>query len=698
MASNVNKMPTPLDKRLLRTLHINTTGISNAGVLANTDNKVNYQMPFSTDNSDPAYMNVDTATAGVSTPAYEIQARNKDGKLDDAVKAAKSITEKLVNDADKMYTGVASILNPYAYTRLYGSKGGEFLVDSISRRKYYEIDGDDSGHYAKNPTTSNIIKWAALDSLGRHNYQYQDFVFCKYWNKIPNNRLITLRRFASPTYDNLNFPVKDDQGAITMHPIATALTYFGEGTNNTLSEILKFTAGYGWEDAIGDVWDVAGQAPSMEKVEKATAWNKVLSQGVSTMGTVLGLFGENTGEGNPNFDFNAVKGLPPDPYSSGPYSNRILGPVNKISKVKKRDNKGLHFSMPGLTLKFDYVARPVGNINPKAALLDCLANFLTLGYSSAVWFGGSHRFMIDPTTYPFTDNKARQALWEGKLLGENGAARLLVKNYKEKMKEGLDNKTGVGNIFGTLADTAASLMGDLFKSMGLGGKNGIMGSVTNWLSGRGGSNEKAKSMATNIEQMVASSIQAKVGQVPYLDKMYSILTGEPTGDWHLVIGNPMNPIAEIGNLICKDISITFSDELGPDDFPIGFTATINLEHAMERDRDGIEAMFNKGAGRIYELPDKFYSSADGQTVVDDKTSEKGSTFNWTSVPKVPAKSTWSTKGSMDNGDIKTMEDAYKSIGKPGFVGNTLKMKNYLTNQDPNLIVHYIMPWQTKVVL
>ncbi len=694
-------MPTPLDSRLLRTLHINTTGIDNVGALADSENKVNYQMPYSTDNSDPktGYMNTDSITSSTSTPSFELQAINKDKKLDDAIKQAEKITQKLADDADKLYTGVTSILNPYAYTRLYGSKGGEFLVDSAKTRKYYEIDGDSTGHYAKNPTTSNIIKWGALDALGRHNYQYQDFVFCKHWNKIPNNRLITLRRFASPTYDNLNFPTKENSGTITMHPVATALTYFGEGTNNSLSELLKFTAGYGWKDAEGNVWEVTGTAPSVSEVEKGVGWNKILSTGVSTFGTILGMMGENKGEGNENFDFNAAKSLPPDPYRTGPYSNRILGPVNKINTVKQRDNTGLKFSMTGLSLKFDYVARPIGNINPKAALLDCLANFLTLGYSSAVWFGGSHRFMINPTTYPFTDNKARQALWEGKLLGENGAARLLVKNYKEKMQEGLQNKTGVGNIFSTLADTAASLMGELFQSMGLGGKGGILGAATNFLTGRGEKNTAAGNMSKNIEQMVASSIQAKVGPVPYLDNMYSILTGEPTGDWHLVIGNPMNPIAEIGNLICKDISVTFSDELGPDDFPIGFTATINLEHAMPRDKDGIEAMFNKGAGRIYELPDKFYSSADGQTVVDSVTGTKGTgVFNWTSVPKVPAKSTWSTKGSMDNGNIKTMEDAYKTIGKPGFVGNKLKMKKYFTDKDPNLVVHYIMPWQTKIVL
>ena len=40
---------------------------------------------------------------------------------------------------------------------------------------------------------------------------------------------------------------------------------------------------------------------------------------------------------------------------------------------------------------------------------------------------------------------------------------------------------------------------------------------------------------------------------------------------------------------------------------------------MPRDRDAIESMFNRGGGRIYELPDKLIGSADKQTAVDNET-------------------------------------------------------------------------------
>lgn len=684
-------MSAPFDNRLKRLIRVSSINF-NTMTDEETKSAIGYamkQMPYSTE--EDGY-NSDYITASYTRPSYEIKALDSKNTLKDKIDTADKVTKEYMKDTTGTYQSTASIMNPYAMVRLYGAKGGKFLIDSSSSRKYYEIDGDDEGHYAKNPSTSNIIKWGSLDPLGRHPYQYQDFVYCKHWNNIPNNRLITLRRFTSPTYDNLNFPYNEKAAIPTMHPIATALTYFGEGTGNKLSDLIKFTAGYGWTEAVGEVWEVTQTAPSMSKVEDATGWDKVYSSnGIVTMSTLLGLTGENKGTGNDSFDFNAEKGLPPDPYNSGPYSNRILGPVNKINTTLKRDNKGLKFTMDGLTITFDYMARPIGGINPKAALLDVLSNFLVLGYSSAVWFGGSHRFKINPKRYPFTDDKARQALWQGKLLGEDGAARQLVKNYKTKMEQGL-GEGGVGNIFKTLADTAAGILGDLVGTM-FGNDN----AVAQTLQGKANSNPKAKNMKKNIEQMAAASIQAKVGAVPYLDNMKAIFTGEPVGDWHLVIGNPMNPIVEIGNLVCDNIEVTFSDELGPDDFPIGFTAKIKLKHAMGRDRDGIEAMFNKGAGRIYELPDKFYSSADGQTIVDAKTESKGDgTYTWQSVPAVAARNTWSIAGQMDN---KTgTKDAYTTIGKPGFIENTLNMRNTFQNMNTDNVIHNIMPWQTKIVL
>ena len=82
-------------------------------------------------------------------------------------------------------------------------------------------------------------------------------------------------------------------------------------------------------------------------------------------------------------------------------SNFVISPsVNRIDEIAKRA-PGIEFKMDGLKLTFEYSARPIGGVNPKAAILDILANFLTIGSVSAMFWGGQHRFMGKSVKYPF---------------------------------------------------------------------------------------------------------------------------------------------------------------------------------------------------------------------------------------------------------------------------------------------------------
>jgi hypothetical protein len=108
----------------------------------------------------------------------------------------------------------------------------------------------------------------------------------------------------------------------------------------------------------------------------------------------------------------------------------------------------------------------------------------------------------------------------------------------------------------------------------------------------------------------------------------SLKTGAPVGEWHLVVGNPMNPVAMIGNLICKGVQIEFGEVLGPDDFPTEVIATFTLEHGRDRERGEIESMFNRGDGRLYQSNLPTYSNTqslanvaltDGSSIPVDQT-------------------------------------------------------------------------------
>jgi hypothetical protein len=97
----------------------------------------------------------------------------------------------------------------------------------------------------------------------------------------------------------------------------------------------------------------------------------------------------------------------------------------------------------------------------------------------------------------------------------------------------------------------------------------------------------------------------------------AILTGAPVGEWHLTIGNPCNPIAMIGNLVCNSVNIEFSDTLGPDDFPTGIKATFNLEHGRDRERGEIESIFNRGDGRLYQSTKNTYANSQSYNAIGD---------------------------------------------------------------------------------
>ena len=581
--------PGPFDRRLYRDF-------------INYNNESQIKIPYSTQYKEAASSGLLVSNKYVKDQKIQ--------KESEAIEALNKERERIANDT--FYIGVPALINTYAITKLYGSEGGAKLVNKRGERRWYEVDqafgmgATQLNNFASNPTTSTIISWGGADPYGRTPYHFSDFVFAKYWNKIENNRLITLRRFGAPILDNLKFPGMDgvtklgtpgdddgkggtvDQGTtskILFPPMAHAVTYFGEETGNKLSDLLKFTSGLKWDEAKSDVWPVEAQSTPDSQTGPGSLFKSLGS--LSKMLAVAG------GDFNPQLIMNSGN-LPPDPYSQGPYENRILGPVNRIDSVKKRA-PGLEFEWSGLNLQFEYVARPVGGVNPKAVLLDILSNFLVIGSASAVFFGGQHRFMGNPAKYPFLGGeKGIESWYAGKPL--QWAGNTVDQFVGQVTNEDSDINKGGGEFFNQL------LSG--------GGLKGIFGAVKGLFTG---------DSAIGKNLIVGKLAEKTAGQVPYLTGLKALLTGEPVGEWHVTIGNPLNPIAMIGNLICTGVEVEFGDELGPDDFPTEIKIVVKLDHGMPRDRDAIQSIFNRGMGRIYDLPDSMTGSADGQSVVDDYT-------------------------------------------------------------------------------
>jgi hypothetical protein len=91
----------------------------------------------------------------------------------------------------------------------------------------------------------------------------------------------------------------------------------------------------------------------------------------------------------------------------------------------------------------------------------------------------------------------------------------------------------------------------------------------------------------------------KAYQKTILEGTKAELTGAPTGEWHLQIGNPFAPIMMLGNLWCTTCDFEFNNELSIDDFPTELKFTCTLKPGRQRDASDIQSIFNSGGGRIY---------------------------------------------------------------------------------------------------
>ena len=458
------------------------------------------------------------------------------------------------------FYGVPAIMSEQAYINLQAAGGKGFnklLVDRANQPRFYDSnnpkDASNLGA-AKTPTTTNIINWSALDeNKYKFPYKYQDFVFCKWWQKIPNNYMITLRRFPYPVSDAVTSPqeTRKEVSLDNLYPVSTMITYLGDDSGNKISAIVgPIETGLKWKDVTADVWEVT------QSTEPASINNPAPG-----LGKIFGFMSS----GANGAKTQRAPMTPIDPYNNGPYVNKILGPVNVITSTKTRE-RGLNFKHE-INLVFEYSIRSIGGINTKAAGLDILANALLMTSASAPFWGGMNRFaphVSEGAHDPFLGGDAGRAAW--------------LKGDPEAFFSAL--KTQFTDILSNVSDLFNKITSDPI----------------------GGLKDIASKGASEFMKLNTTAARGQVSG------LHALLTGAPQGEWHLQVGSPLNPIMMIGNLVCTNAKIEFSDELGPDDFPTELKVTITLEHAMPRDKDGIESMFNFGQGRIYALP-KGYSKS-----------------------------------------------------------------------------------------
>lgn len=423
-------------------------------------------------------------------------------------------------------------------------------------------------------------------------YNVKDFIFCKNYGTIPNNRMITLRRFPHPVEDHLSILNEvearvsaevvslEKSGANDLgiqqflngvgQPVAQCVGYFGPGTDNpSLNNILKFNNGLNWQVETQSKKETSqGNDPGIMNSFFGQVSEAVLgSEGTKFLSNVSDLVGS---VGNPDKQQFAVqRQFFEKLYSEGgPLSKKIFVDVNTVDKMYRRE-VGFSGGDETITLKFTYELTSVSTINSRMLFMDLLSNLLQIGTDYGKFLAPEIRH-----------NTALQGInFPG---GAKGYTRFLT----EPVEYFIDMINGkYDDQMTKLLDAAGKNLKEITKQIGqLSQEN-----LGTFLGGMDKNSFSYKFLENFFRSQAIEKIQFKP----------MFLSGAPTGSWHLVVGNPLNPIAMMGNLICTGVQIDFGEVLGPDDFPTEMTATYTLKPARQRHRGDYESMFNRGRGRFY---------------------------------------------------------------------------------------------------
>jgi hypothetical protein len=589
-------------------------------------------------------MSTNFSLRGVASGADQISGGQSLGNVVKSVPAWFGVREALYDNIAQDVTSRLSNLGsvnptkgPTARSLFYNAaqytgddaKYGQFLFYSFNGqnndfiREYYlserpQFNSKISPVISRNPSAGRLVKETqenlAADGDQRNNqstntgnnttgnksfiigglsapYFWKDFLYCKYYGAIPNNYMITLRRFPAPMRDNLSIPdqlktsdLYKKQGA--GRPVAQAVTWWGGQTGNSLNEIIGFTTGLKWDEKFqkevlkqngfeqGFFKTVLGRAIA------GTASVAGLDDILAAMGDAANILIASTDSGRAQITTSKINMALRDKMSmdDGPLSDFIFAPVDTVERGLFR-SRGLVFDGGFITIKFHYELTSLGEVNTKAAIADIIGNLLSIGTNYGNFLTPDMRYDngFPAIGFPGGD-KGLESFYSDPLKFVKTALKFINNPDEETMGDPTAESL---KQFKQNIDGVSSKLQSILKQLTTKNLNEVIADIDGPIA--------------NVLAFAISKDLIETYQYPLAFK-----TGAPVGEWHLVVGNPMNPIAMIGNLVCKELDIEFSEVLGPDDFPTEIIATFTLEHGRDRERGEIESMFNRGDGRLYQ--------------------------------------------------------------------------------------------------
>lgn len=504
-----------------------------------------------------------------------------------------------------------SLFNPYYGIQRIGPTKNTPLTDTS---KVIKSDLPNA-KFSTDFTDCSIAKLCELSKqevseLGQARYKYSDFMFCKDLG-MPNNRLITLRKFASPVGDNIMTPgaaMRSNNGAAdnvysTPGDIGRLVAYF-DTDDNKLEDIINYSFNASWKQ-MESQWQQEASQEDSRVSPLGMFWN-------TTGASYRNAFMQSTTGNNNILDYilSKTRFRRYNDTSSWYENNRTLynydehkiyNPINTIRSTHMYEGN-LTFNHE-FTLTFNYKLRSYDNINPKAAMLDLLANITAVTYKRGNFWGGRNQIVgAQPNLAGWRKSEAIMKKLEGGNV--KGALGDLFGRFFDG-ENGLDFMGLLGQLanyfqanWSVIKDTAGKVVNSAQKLIN--NENGDSGD-SNTSTGNPDVDKKKQQILTiakSFAGMGFAKLHDTLGR-PQKYAFHSLLSGDNTGIWHVTIGNPRNPILVMGNLIITDTKVSHYGPLGIDDFPTGIKVQITLKHSRPRDMVEIQKMYTRGVNSIY---------------------------------------------------------------------------------------------------
>ncbi|MBO5003675.1 MAG: hypothetical protein J6D03_00020 [Clostridia bacterium] len=527
------------------------------------------------------------------------------------------------DSSDNLYGKVGAELSGSLFNPYYGMlrKGPTPSTPLMTNQDPNYVHSEDC-------TIKNLVKLSnesgadGKSPLGQARYKYSDFMYCKDLGKIANNHLITLRRFSTPVGDNIFTEAampKSTSNFSMMGDIGRLVTWFGN-EDNKLEDILKYDYVATWKEISNEIKQQ--HSKEGEGTDEGAGFKNIANKAVLAFGNTPYSYKEAIEQGtNPAFRLPFFNKL----VESGQYQNdpvilgenydehKVYEPKNTIRKIHIYDGE-LTFNHE-FTLVFNYTLRAYDNINPKAAFLDLLGNIMVVTYRRGHYWAGQNEVLgVQQDTQGW--RLAHNIIHKGVETTRAFISQLITGG----------GKNFAASMLGSIGNAAKDFM-DYFKQ----GASTAMNAIKN-----GDMQSIAANLLNDAASLSEGLLKNYLGR-PSVYQFNSLIAGNDTGTWHLTIGNPLNPIAVMGNLILTKSEIQHYGPLGVDDFPTGLKVTVSLKHAMPRDATKIERMYTEGLGTIYQSLNNIKDITQiynlQQPPVADRSSEPSSDVRSASKPK-----------------------------------------------------------------